>query len=113
MADTKAQAKKKAEELGLTVVRLDGKKGDPDLYDYQHAIGVAEGALLPMDPVEAAPVEKTYLVTGTQEVEGAAPGTLFTKALPAEQEERLLVGGAVTIVERDDEDTEEGSEVDG
>ena len=113
MAETKAQLAKKAEELGLTVERLDGKPGDPDLYDYQHAIGIAEGAVLPPDPTEAPAVEKTYLVTGTQPVEGHDPGTVFTATFSAAQEDQLLAGQAITIVERDDEATEEGSEVDG
>lgn len=111
MADTRASLKKKADELGITVTRLDGKSGEPDIYDYQHAIGVAEGAVLPVADEDRPAVEKTYLVTGTQEVEGTAPGSLFTATFSHEQEEQLLAGGAITIVERDDEETEEeGSE---
>jgi hypothetical protein len=71
---TKADLEKRASELELTVTRRDGKEGEPTVEDYQHAIGVAEGAIL---PDEAPTVTKTYEVVGPFAVAGYGTGETF------------------------------------
>lgn len=103
-AETKSDLAKKAEELELTVVRRDGKSGELRVEDYQYAIGVAEGAILPDEEPEPEPVEKTYRVVGQQEVAGHPPGETFDAEFPAWQERALVDGGALEVVSTEQEE---------
>lgn len=95
----KSELEKRAKELGLTVVRRDGKDAEPTIEDFQHAIGVAEGSLLP-DEAPASEGAKRFRVIGAQEVLGHAPGTEFTSdELEPWQEKVLVEGGALEIVD--------------
>lgn len=73
---TKAELEKRAKELDLTVTKRDGTEGEPTIADYQYAIGVAEGALMPDEPAVTTE-SKTFTVTGPFAVLGTGPGESF------------------------------------
>lgn len=105
----KEKLEQRAKELELDVVKRDGSAGEPTIEDFQYAIGVAEGALVPDDPATKPAAEKTYIVTGSQEVEGTAPGGNFVAAFTPEKEAALLEGGHIAIVQPIDDDEEKES----
>lgn len=105
MASSKQKLQAEAEARGLTVGRRDGTAGDPTAADYQYALDVDSGAILP-DPPTA--VSKTFEVAGEHSVLGHEPGETFEATVgpdgviydergrPAAVEGPLLESGAIT-----------------
>jgi hypothetical protein len=119
----KEELQARADELGLDVKRRDGKSGAPTIEDYQHAIGVAEGAIAPDPPPEVE--TKTFTVAGPFAVAGYGQGQTFEAEVWADGSARigdervnmaaLVEQGAVAEGESessssDDEETEGGED---
>lgn len=98
MATAPKALKDRAKELKLDVGRRDGSDGEPTREDYEYAIGVAEGALVPDEELRVA-TEQEYVVTGPQEVDGHAPGEKFTATLDLERREFLIATGHLEPVQ--------------
>lgn len=91
---SKEELKQAAEEKGLTVTRQDGKEGEPTAADYQHALDVDSGALMPDPP---APVDKTFMVTSPFGVLGAQPGETVTVTVDPDGVIRDSVGRSLGV----------------
>lgn len=87
-----------AEARGVEVAGAGGKIVKDDLVaaisDAQDRTGINPALEAEPEPEDQ---ERTYKVIGSREVHGNAPGSTFTRFIPADQEALLLESGALAV----------------